>query len=175
MHFQHGGTNCELLLQSQQGGAMRLTKRPSSTPCCVLCRVLYTQHASSDCSKLRNIVYFPLNPSYYMWWGEMPHQPSDSVFQVYCIVQVRDVQSSWVSSSTMTRQKTNVVLITCSLTREIGALRTKPKQPMTQQDKHLPPAQHTRAGFPQHPVLYMLLSLHLQRWNVPLMNHQGEV
>lgn len=61
---------------------------------------------------------------------------------------IETVQSSWVSNSTITGQKTNLVLITCSLTREVEALRTKPKQPMTQQDKHLPPAQCPRASLP---------------------------
>lgn len=46
-----------------------------------------------------------------------------------------------LAKNTMTRQKTNVVLITCSPIQEVEALRTKPKQRMTQQDKHLPSTQ----------------------------------
>lgn len=102
----------------------------------------------------------------YVVGGKHPTNPVTKYFRFTASFRsgrcTETVQSSWGSNSTITRQKTNVVLITRSLAREVEALRTKPKQPMTQQDKHLPPAQHTGAGFSQRPVLCTVLSLHLQ-------------
>lgn len=124
---------------------MRLSRRPFSTPCCTLCRAVYTQHDSSDnfAASWETYYIFLQAPATICGGGKKPHQPSDSAFQVYCIIQVREMH--WKGAK--------LLLMTSSLTREVEALRTKPKQPMTQQDKHLPPTQHTGAGFSVGPCV----------------------